>query len=116
MRRLIIAALSALILLCLSISTPQGRGANSIRWATLKISLLGGGAPAAASLRPGAPPVQASASECGEAQQSVSLEPGKPVERELSGGQSHFYKVGMAAGQYLQVVVSQRGIDVMVAL
>jgi len=67
----------------------------------------------------GAPPVQASARERGvapSAQERVSLEPGKPVERELSGGQSHFYKVSMAAGQYLQVVVSQRGIDALVAL
>jgi CHAT domain-containing protein/tetratricopeptide (TPR) repeat protein len=44
------------------------------------------------------------------------LEPGKPVERELSGGQSHSYKVTMISGQYLRVVVAQRGIDVAVAL
>jgi CHAT domain-containing protein/Tfp pilus assembly protein PilF len=50
------------------------------------------------------------------AQESDSLEPGKPVERELSGGQSHFYKITMISGQYLHVVVAQRGIDVAVAL
>ena len=32
MRRLVIAALSALILLCIPISTLQGRGLHSIRW------------------------------------------------------------------------------------
>jgi CHAT domain-containing protein/predicted negative regulator of RcsB-dependent stress response len=50
------------------------------------------------------------------AQETDSLEPGKPVERELSGGQSHSYKITMISGQYLQVVVDQRGIDVAVAL
>ena len=67
----------------------------------------------------GAPPAQAHASERGAApgaQESVSLEPGKPVERELSGGQSHSYKITMISGQYLHVVVAQRGIDVAVAL
>jgi hypothetical protein len=32
------------------------------------------------------------------AQESISLEPGKPVERELSGGQSHSYKITMISG------------------
>src|SRR5215510_14241154 len=50
------------------------------------------------------------------ADNELSLEPGKPVERELSGGQSHFYKITMTPGQYLQVTVSQQGIDVLVAL
>ncbi|HEU0179208.1 MAG TPA: tetratricopeptide repeat protein, partial [Blastocatellia bacterium] len=50
------------------------------------------------------------------AQESISLEPGKPVERELSGAQSHFYKITMTSGQYLQVIVSQKGIDARVAL
>jgi CHAT domain-containing protein/Tfp pilus assembly protein PilF len=50
------------------------------------------------------------------AQETDSLEPGKPIERELSGGQSHSYKITMISGQYLQVVVDQRGIDVVVAL
>ena len=53
MRRLMITALSALILLCVSISTPQGRGLHSIRWTPLMINLLiRAGAPAATSPRP----------------------------------------------------------------
>jgi tetratricopeptide repeat protein len=119
MRRLMIVALSALMLLCAPFSALQGRGAHSIRWIPLMINLLRVGAPAAASLRPVAPPTQAPASERGaapSAQESISLEPGKPVERELSGGQSHFFKITMISGQYLQVVVAQRGIDVAVAL
>src|SRR6266498_2671439 len=119
MRRLITATLSALILLCVPLSPPQGCGTHSIGWPPLMINPLRVGSPAATSLRPGAPPVQAPASERGaapSAQESISLEPGKPVERELSGGQSHSYKVTMGSGQYLHVVVAQRGIDVAVAL
>jgi CHAT domain-containing protein len=64
MRRLVIAALSALILLCVSVSTPQGHGLHSIRWTPLMINLLiRVGAPTATSLRPGAAPVQAFAKE-----------------------------------------------------
>src|SRR5262245_5636731 len=96
---IIIAALSALILLCTPISTTLGL--HSTRWAPLMINLLRVGAPAATSLSPGAAPVQASASEHGaaqSAQESVTLEPGKPIEQELSGGQSHSYKITMTSG------------------
>jgi CHAT domain-containing protein/Tfp pilus assembly protein PilF len=50
------------------------------------------------------------------ADEKLSLEPGKPVERELSSGQSHLYKIAITSGQYLQVTVNQQGIDAMVAL
>jgi CHAT domain-containing protein/Tfp pilus assembly protein PilF len=115
----IIAALSALILLCVPTSTLQSCGLYSFRWTPLMINLLRVGSPAATSLRPAPPPAQAPASERGaapSAQESISLEPGKPVERALSGGQSHFYKITMISGQYLRIVVEQRGIDVAVAL
>jgi hypothetical protein len=119
MRRLIVPALSALILLCVSISTPHGRGLHSILLAPLMIDVLRGASPAATSLRPGSPPVQSSAGARGGApgaQESVSLEPGKPVERELSGGQSHSYKITMVSGQYLHVEAEQKGIDLAMAL
>jgi hypothetical protein len=119
MRRLMIAALSALILLYVSISTPQARGLHSIRWPPLMINLLRAGAPATTSLWPLATPAQAPASTRGaaaSAQESVSLEPGKLVEREISGGQSHSYKITMISGQYSYIVVEQRRIDVAVAL
>jgi CHAT domain-containing protein len=64
-------------------------------------------------------PAQAIAGDHGAAQSaedSQSLEPGTPIERELTGGQSHFYRITLISGQYLQIVVSQRGIDVLVAL
>src|SRR6266542_3203422 len=120
MRRLMTAALPALILLCTPFSDPQGWGLHSICWTPLRINLLiRAEALAATNLRPVAPPVQDPASERGaapSAQESDSLELSKPVERELSGGQSHFYKIAMTSGQYLRITVSQRGIDALVAL
>jgi CHAT domain-containing protein/lipopolysaccharide biosynthesis regulator YciM len=47
-----------------------------------------------------------------ENQQARQLEPGRPIERELTGGQSHSYQVTLTADQYAKVVVEQRGIDV----
>jgi len=44
------------------------------------------------------------------------LEPGKPIERELKGGEVHSYKIALSAGQYLKTIVEQRGIDVVVRL
>src|SRR5215831_16976789 len=114
-----IAALSALILLFVPTSTLQSCGLYSIRWTPLMTNLLLVGSPAATSRRPVAATAQASGSTRGVAQgaqESISLEPGKPVERELSGGQWHSYKITMVSGQYLHIVVKQRGIDVAVAL
>src|SRR6185436_20272278 len=109
MRRLVIPTLSTLILLCAPISTTQGRGLHSVSRPTLTNNLLWVEAQPAQSPT-GAPGAAQSA------QESITLEPGKPVERELSGGQSHFYKISMATGQYLHITVEQRGIDVAVAL
>src|SRR5262245_10999620 len=109
MRRLTIATLSTLILLCTPFSNPVDCGLHSIGWNPLMINLLW----------VGAPPAQAAASErdaSPSAQESISLEPDKPIERELSGGQSHSYKITAISGQYLHIVVEQRGIDVAVAL
>jgi tetratricopeptide (TPR) repeat protein len=109
MRRLTIAALSILTLLCAPFLNPHGCVLHSIGRTPLMTSLLW----------VGALPAQARASKRGAAQsvrESASLQPGKPVERELSGGQSHFYKITLTSGQYPQVVVSQRGIDAMVTL
>jgi CHAT domain-containing protein len=120
MLRVTIAALSTLILLCVSISTLQGRGTHSIRWTPLRFNLpVQAEVSAATNLRPEASPVQSPASERGaaqSAQKSDSLESGKPVERELSGGLSHIYKITMSPGQFLHIVVRQRGIDVVVVL
>src|SRR5215475_8280028 len=44
------------------------------------------------------------------------LEVGKPIERELAGGRAHYYKIAVEAGQYLHLVIDQKGINVVVAL
>jgi tetratricopeptide (TPR) repeat protein len=41
-----------------------------------------------------------------------ALEPGKPIGRELAGGQQHTYQVTLIAHLFLKVVVEQHGIDV----
>jgi CHAT domain-containing protein/Flp pilus assembly protein TadD len=45
-----------------------------------------------------------------------TLEPGRPVERELAGGGSHSYQIVFTSNQFFRVVVDQRGIDVVVIL
>src|SRR5262245_2073693 len=109
MRRLVIAILSTLILLSAPLSTPQGHGLYTVHPPTLTINLSQVG-------EPPAPAPAAARGAAQSAQESMTLEPGKPIERELSGGQSHSYKIMMASGQYLHMVVEQRGIDVAVAL
>jgi len=47
---------------------------------------------------------------------SQKLELGKPIERELAGGQSHSYEIVLNSGEYVHVVIDQRGIDVVVTL
>jgi CHAT domain-containing protein/tetratricopeptide (TPR) repeat protein len=48
-------------------------------------------------------------------QQTLQLEPGKSIERELAGDQSHSYQI-FVAGQYIKLAVGQRGIDVVAKL
>src|SRR5262245_32983334 len=95
------------------------RGLQATRPAILKIILLVWiGLPVVAS-PPDSLTTQSGNGARGAAQsadEELSLEPGKPVERELSGGQSHSYKITMISGQYLHIVVGQQGIDVAVAL
>jgi len=45
-----------------------------------------------------------------------ALEPNKPIVRDMAGGQTHTYLIQLEAGEYLHVVVDQRGIDVVVFL
>lgn len=40
--------------------------------------------------------------------------PGLPIERELAGGHAHTYRITLTQGQYLHVIVEQKGIDVVV--
>jgi hypothetical protein len=41
---------------------------------------------------------------------------GASIERDLKGGEAHFYRVRLASGQYLRVVVDQRGVNVSVSV
>jgi CHAT domain-containing protein/Tfp pilus assembly protein PilF len=100
------------------VANPQGRGWLTFRRAVQIINLLlWAGLSASPFLWPDLTPAQANASERSEAQsvqESSSLELSKPIERELSGGESHFYKVTVSSGQFLHIVVRQLGIDVVV--
>src|SRR6266542_6707296 len=102
------------------VSNQQGQGLPTTRCAAFIIILLiWVGLSISPSLWPGSSLAQASdgaRKAAQSAQETDSLEPGKPIERELSGGQSHSYKITMISGQYLHVLVDQRGIDVAVAL
>lgn len=48
--------------------------------------------------------------------QPLTLESGKPIERTIAGGESQTFQIKLAAGQFMRVLVEQRGIDVKVAL
>src|SRR5262249_59388473 len=50
------------------------------------------------------------------AQEAQTLVSGKPIEREMAGGQSHIYQIQLAAGQFVHLIVRQKGIDVAVQL
>lgn len=45
-----------------------------------------------------------------------TLETRKPVKRELAGSQTHTYRIALTQGQYLNVVIFQQGVDVVVKL
>ena len=45
-----------------------------------------------------------------------TIEPGKPIERELAGGEAHSYQLTLGAGQYAQLEVDQRRINVAVSV
>jgi len=49
-------------------------------------------------------------------QDPVVLEPGKPIERELSAGQRHSYRIALSEGQYVELEIRQQGIEVGVSL
>ena len=49
-------------------------------------------------------------------QEYQTLGVGRPIERELAGGQAHSFQISLAASQFLDAVVEQKGIDVVVTL
>lgn len=45
-----------------------------------------------------------------------ALQPGRPIAGEIAGGESSSYFIEVKAGDYLEVIVEQQGIDVAVTL
>ena len=71
--------------------------------------------PTRATAQTGQPP--ANAASLAQNENDVrALEPGKLIERELTGGEVHSYRIVLSIGEYLHVAVDQQGIDVMVVL
>jgi CHAT domain-containing protein/tetratricopeptide (TPR) repeat protein len=56
------------------------------------------------------------AKAAGQTPHAQKLAPGAPVERELSGGQVHDYRIALEAGQGIKIIVEQRGGDVVLVL
>lgn len=52
----------------------------------------------------------------GEAQEPRKLLSGQPVAGEIAGGQSHTCQITLTSGQFIRVVVEQRGIDLTLTL
>ena len=46
----------------------------------------------------------------------LTLELGKPIEREMTASDTHFYQIALITGQFLLAVIDQRGIDVVVTV
>jgi CHAT domain-containing protein len=46
-----------------------------------------------------------------EAEAPSALSPGKVIEREMGGAQSHVYQLNIAAGQFVKIIIEQIGMD-----
>jgi CHAT domain-containing protein/Tfp pilus assembly protein PilF len=62
-----------------------------------------------------ASPLQQADPKTGD-QEIRALTPGQPIDRELSSGVTHYYRVTLTAGDYLRVEVVESGADVHLAL
>ena len=51
-----------------------------------------------------------------KSQQVTVLTVGHPIAREMRGGEQHTYQIPLSAGQYVRVVVDQKGVDVVLAV
>jgi CHAT domain-containing protein/tetratricopeptide (TPR) repeat protein len=48
--------------------------------------------------------------------QMLVLEPGKPLDRELAGGQKALFQISLTAGQYAKVVIEHHALDLIIRL
>ena len=46
----------------------------------------------------------------------TALEPGKPVEREIAGGQEHVYRIALQPGQFMRLLVEPKGVGLEVSI
>jgi CHAT domain-containing protein len=61
---------------------------------------------------PNPPSQRAQSSPTQDSPDVITLELGKPVERELSGGQKHFYQVVLSQGQYARLEMKENGANI----
>lgn len=107
--------------------TPRSRARSFVKWSlclaitlpflTLLKQTASQNAQASTKQFPPSLPLQRQGQQNTSAQsvQVVStLEPSKPIEHELAGGQSYTYEITLTEGQYVKVLVEQRGIDIVV--
>jgi CHAT domain-containing protein/Tfp pilus assembly protein PilF len=60
-------------------------------------------------------PIRHSTQEASSARtEKEIIEPGRPIKRELAGGQEHSYQISLSPDQFLKAVVEQNGVDVVV--
>ncbi|HXM51101.1 MAG TPA: CHAT domain-containing tetratricopeptide repeat protein [Pyrinomonadaceae bacterium] len=89
------------------------------RWGLLKIAahlglaLLASGIVFAA---PTSPPNILSTVGQGEAREIRQIKVGEVIERELSGGQAHYYEITLDQDQFVHLVTDQQGIDIVMTL
>ena len=102
------------------LSTPRSLSLRTACGVALLVSLLLGSAPKTLtcqnSFSPRPPGGSNSGGDAQNDKETRRLERGTPMERELAGGESHYYQIALGAGEYLHAVVDQRGIDVVLAL
>ena len=60
--------------------------------------------------------IASSATAQSVAQDVATLDSTKPVEREMKGGETHVYQLRLTSGQFVNISVEQRGIDIAVDL
>ena len=58
--------------------------------------------------------VRPSAAQSDARQVATAIDAGASIERHVAVGEEHLYRITLAAGQYAEVIVEQRGIDVVV--
>jgi CHAT domain-containing protein/uncharacterized protein HemY len=108
--------------LVLDLSAGKSISAIAARWIGIVCILLWVSSVAAADggsrFEPGSKRAFEIQTASGEARQAEvgELKQGQVIERELSGGGSHAYRIMLTAGQYLNVVVEQLGVNVAVNL